>query len=229
MYFDILCDIINTDKTIHLSHGVFAMYLDPEKQLRDTRKKRGRKKLPSEQELLKKPLADMPDELAAAVECMTPFQRKYCEYKARGLSMGEAAVKAGSKAQGRAAMNRVGYQIERMTLGAKEYILYLQKRSADVAMVSQKEITDKLREVYTQAMAAGKYADANKALELLGNAINMFKQPTKGRGVLGTTEHDDKLGLQRTTKNNVNAFKEEGESVVDIKKHKYANLLKEIR
>lgn len=144
----------------------------------------------------------MPDNLRVKVEKLTPYQRKYCEYRAKGLKQADAAEKAGSGAADRAAMSRGGYNIEQMD-GAKDYILWLQEQRARASVVDEIEVIEKLRAVYEQAMDSNKFAEANKAAELLGNAIGMFK-PT---GSSKTAEVSSKDG----PKNNTKAFKEDSD------------------
>lgn len=170
----------------------------------------------------KRPLYGMPDELHALVDQMSPMQRRYAEYRARGLSQTDAAIKAGSKGQTREILGRVGYNMEYEIKGLKDYIAFLQKKTAEAAMLTSTEIIEKLREVYEQAMKDGKYSDANKALELMGNAIQLFKQQGKG----SSTPIQDEVE-SRTTKNNVGAFKEEGSSTINETKRKLASLLKD--
>lgn len=171
---------------------------------------------------VKNPLHDMPDEIAAWVELMSPTQRRYAEYRARGLSQPDAALKAGSKGQTRDILGRVGYNMEASVKGLPEYIIYLQKKVADAAMLTTAEIIENLRDVYKMAMRDGKYAEANKAMELLGNHLNMYKQ----QGRQQTTEAMEEIS-GRVTKNNVSPFKEEGGSVEETKK-KLGNLLKDL-
>lgn len=145
----------------------------------------------------------MPDEIKRQIELLTPMQRKYCEYRAKGLKQYEAAGKAGSSATTKESMGRVGYNIERMP-GASEYINWLQEQRAKQACVDEIEIIEKIRAVYDEAMNDGKYAEANKAAQMLGEMIGAFnkskvkQEPTKEK---------------EQTKNNVQAFKESGETV----------------
>lgn len=145
------------------------------------------------------------DELRRKVEKMTTFQRRYCEYRGRGLNQPDSAVKAGSQAEGRQALGRVGYNLESTVDGAREYIAYLQAVKAEAACVEELEIIEGLRAVIREAMDNNKYADANKALELLGGYIGMFG---KGRDT-GKAEENK----QKELKNNVGAFKDEGETL----------------
>ncbi len=147
------------------------------------------------------------DELRRNVDRMTTFQRKYCEYRGRGLNQPDSAEKAGSQAQGRQALGRVGYNIEATVQGAKEYISYLMAVKAKAACVSELEIIEGLRDVVRNSSADGKYGDAVKALELLGTYINMFG---KGKGQAVDQQQSNKQSTG--PKNNVNAFKDEGET-----------------
>lgn len=146
------------------------------------------------------------DELRRKVEKMTSFQRKYCEYRGRGLNQPDSAIKAGSQAEGRQALGRVGYNIEATVDGAKEYIAYLQAVKAEAACVEELEIIEGLRAVIREAMDNNKYSDANKALELLGSYIGMFGKSKQVDGATTATKDKD-------IKNNVGAFKDEGETL----------------
>lgn len=146
----------------------------------------------------------MTPELRSQVENMTKFQRTYCEYRARGATQAESAKRAGSTTTDRKAQTRVGYNLENTTAGAKEYIAYLQMKRAEAAIVTETEVIDMLRENYRRAQADGKYAEANKAAELLGSYIQMF---SKGKEVQTAKE----LEQSKKVKNNVGAFKDEGE------------------
>lgn len=152
----------------------------------------------------------MPKDLKRKVEKMTNFQRKYCEYRGRGLSQPDSALKAGSEAKGRQALGRVGYNQEYQVDGAKEYIAYLQMVKAKSACVSETEIIEMLRDSHRQAMTDGKYGDANKAAELLGSYIGMFGKSNKGK------ELEDSDNKQKP-KNNVDAFKDVGETTEERK------------
>lgn len=160
----------------------------------------------------------MPIELRRKFEQFTPFQRLYAEYRAKGLKQSEAAKKAGSQAEDRGALGRVGYNTERMA-GIKEYILWMGEQRAKASVIDDIEIVEKLRRVYDEAITAGKFADANKAAELLGNVIGLFRPKQLESGT----------SLSSKTKNNVNAFKEEdNEDTVEQKQRKLHSLLKDI-
>ena len=156
-----------------------------------------------------KPGVEFTKELRSAVERMTTFQRRYCEYRGRGLNQPDSAQKAGSKAADRQALGRVGYNLETSVKGAREYIAYLQAVKAEAACVDELEIIEGLRNVVKESMDNGKFNDANKALELLGSYIGMFGK-NKVAGDQTTNQ-----GNTNTIKNNVNAFKDEGETIED--------------
>ena len=141
----------------------------------------------------------MPDELKTKLENLTPFARKYAEYRAKGLKQADAAQKAGSQATTRNSLTRVGYNAEQLD-GVKEYILWLEHKRAKAAVLDDLELIDKARDIYDQAMAAEKYGDANKALETLCKIAGVFDHsPIK------ETEKKDK----NKKKNNTGAFKED--------------------
>lgn len=142
----------------------------------------------------------LPPELDSMVTNMSPFQRKYCEFRASGYKQGQAAIKAGSDAEGSSA-NRVGYQTENLP-GSKEYILFLQKERAKVACVDEVEIIGKLRSIYEEAMGKGRFSEACKAVELMGTTIGIF-----GSNMKGINKKELLEGQREVT----NAFKEESE------------------
>ena len=118
-------------------------------------------------------MAKLPEELEVLVENLSPFQRLYAEYRAKGLSQGEAAKRAGSNAKEKAVLARTGYAAEQYP-GVKEYILWLQKERASVAMIDQTEVIDKLRTVYREAMQLDKFDPALDAVKMLGQMIGLF-------------------------------------------------------
>ena len=143
---------------------------------------------------------NLPPDLDNIVANMTPFQRKYCEFRATGYKQGQAAIKAGSESEGSAA-NRVGYQTENLP-GSKEYILFLQKERAKVACIDEVEIIGKLRKIYDEAMDKSRFSEACKAVELMGTTIGIF-----GSNMKGVAKKELLQGEREAT----NAFKEEGE------------------
>ena len=116
----------------------------------------------------------MPKDLQEKIKTLTPFQRRYCEYRAKGLKRVDAIQKAGSKAKTREAMSQIGYTLEETNPIVAEYIEYLQTSIAVIAMVSENEIVDNLRRIVQTAIENDKLADATKATELLGNMIGAF-------------------------------------------------------
>jgi hypothetical protein len=163
-------------------------------------------------------MSTMPPDLETTVSNMTPFQRKYCEYRANGHKQGTAAIKAGSESEGSAA-NRVGYQTENMA-GSKEYILWLQQEKAKIACIDEVEIIQKLRAIYEKAMDIDKLSEANKAVELMGTTIGIFGSSVKG------LNKKEALEGQRDI---ANAFKEDAEgSKTDERILKLQAMLKDI-
>ena len=123
----------------------------------------------------------MPQELEAMVENLTGFQRKYCEFRSKGMTQSLSAQKAGSEVKDSASRGRVGYQIEQMP-GVKEYIHFLQEQRSKVVGVDELEIIQKIRAVYEAAMASDCYKEANVSAKLLGETIGLFGK-ADGRSV----------------------------------------------
>ena len=144
----------------------------------------------------------MPDELKNKLANLSPFARKYAEYRATGIPQPDAADKAGSKAKTRANLGKVGNNTERLD-GVKDYIMWLEHKRAKAAVIDDLELVDKLRSVYREAMEAGKFNDANKAVEHLGNMIGAFDKK-----VIATTPSTTK-----ETKNDTKAFSDEVEEI----------------
>ncbi len=144
-------------------------------------------------------MSDLTPELKGQIDNLNPFQRKYCEFRSRGMSQGSAAREAGSEAEGSGA-NRVGYQIEQIP-GVKEYILHLQTERSKVHNVDEVEIIAKLRNLYEEGLKLGKLGDAVKAVALLGTVAGVFdKTGAKTKIIEGMSEGQSKA---------VEAFQEE--------------------
>lgn len=151
----------------------------------------------------------MPEELQTKLELVTPFARRYAELRANGLKQADAAKKAGSQATTRPSLTRVGYNTEQQD-GIKEYIMWLEYKRAKASAVDEIEIVQMIRDTYKSAMMDGKYNDANKAAELLGNMIGAFanKNATKE-----TALNEGKNLNQHLPKNNTKAFKEDNDDI----------------
>lgn len=153
----------------------------------------------------------MPEALRTKLERLSPFARAYAEFRAKGLKQADAAKRAGSEASSRGSLGRVGYNTEQLD-GVKDYILWLEHKRAKACVIEDTEIALGLREVIRDAMRDGKYSEANKALELLGNMIGAFNasKPFKDtNGKLAQTLQD---ATKDAVKTEVNAFKEEYDS-----------------
>ena len=165
----------------------------------------------------------MPPELKAKVDNLNNFQKKYCEYRAKGLPLGEAARKAGSKASSPSNLSKVGWIVENKADGAKEYIDWLLYVRASTAMVDSIEIVNKLRKIIDDALLDGKYDSAVKATIALGDMIGVFdKNRAANPKAVG-----ENLRENKPTKNDVEAFKEEGETP-DERAKRLSSLIKEV-
>lgn len=153
----------------------------------------------------------VPDELRRKLEKLTPFARKYAEYRAKGLKQADAAKKAGSNASDRSSLSRVGWNTEQMD-GVKDYILFLEERRATAAVVEDLEIIEKLRTAYDEAIANGKYSDAVKACELLGNMIGAFNAAkAKTSAPISKADGNKEQADAATPKNNTGVFQQDME------------------
>ena len=164
-------------------------------------------------------MSKLPEELQVIVENLNPFQRKYCEYRAKGLKQATAAEKAGSSSEDRNNLGRIGYAVEQIA-GVKDYILWLQQARAKVAMIDEVEIIDKLRAIYEAAMDNTKLKEANTSVELMGNLIGLF-------GSKGVTTVSKETNTEQP-KNNTEAFKEEEANETDQRLAKLQQMLKDI-
>lgn len=145
----------------------------------------------------------MPEELKIKLEKLTPFTRKYAEYRAKGLKQADAAQKAGSKAATRSSLTRVGYNTEQFD-GVKEYILWLEHKRAKACVIDDVELINKARDTYEAAMDRDKYGDAVKALDILCKIAGIYDQVSND-AVKNQGNGDKK------SKNNTEAFKEDVE------------------
>ena len=143
----------------------------------------------------------LPEHLVHRVEALSNFQRTYCEFRAKGLTQAEAALRAGSDAKDAAARGSVGYSIERID-GAKEYIAFLTEQRAVASGLDSLEIINKLRDIYDLAITKGKYKEANTSVELMAKVIGLLGGT--GRASVGSSKENTAL-----TKNDTEAFKEE--------------------
>jgi len=166
----------------------------------------------------------MDAKLKTQVEGMSTAQRRYAEYRARGFNQPDSAERAGSEAKTRESLSRVGYNWEVTVDGLKEYIMYLQLKRAQWYGVEESEVVEKLRETYDSAIDAGKFGDAIKAAELLGQYIGMFGKAGAGASKSGNPNEKERVGA---IENDVNAFKDDGEAVGERVK-KFAHLLKDM-
>lgn len=159
------------------------------------------------------------EEIEGNVANMTELQRLYCEYRARNLTMKEAARKAGSNGN-EDSLKKVGFQIEQM-VGSKEYITYLREQAIKAALLDSVEILDKLRKTWNRAFHENKLKEANDAVRLMGQMIGLFSA-----GKMEVKEEKVEGG-----KNNTAAFKEESgmeENETEDRIRKLQSMLKDI-
>ena len=164
---------------------------------------------------------DMPKELKTKISSLTTFQKAYAELRGRGLPRPDAALKAGSKATGRKALARMGYQLETQNETVAAYIRWIVHARAKMALVDDNEVVFKLRQAYDHAMNDGKYSDAIKAAELLGKAAGTFET------IKETNKKNNENDVKAGPKNNVNAFKD-GDETQEEKVKKLNRFLKEV-
>jgi phage shock protein A len=145
---------------------------------------------------------NMTQELKNIVEGLTPMQRRYAEYRSKGMKQADAAAKAGSTSKDRKALTRTGYNWEQLD-GMKEYIAFLYQKRAEAAILDEVEIVEKLREAVERAMRIDRPDWAVKGIECMGNMIGAFDKTPKA--VKQANQKDDK------GKSSTDAFKHEGE------------------
>ena len=144
-------------------------------------------------------MSNLPPNIQVIFDNLTVFQRTYCEYRSKGLSMATAAEKAGSNGKDNNALKCVGYAIEQLD-GVKEYISYLQMERAKVLPVDELEIIARLREVYSSCMLKEEFREANKALELMGTIIGLFgRNKIMVKPETGTDSFKDEGGENNTS------------------------------
>ncbi len=134
----------------------------------------------------------LPPALEAKVNNLSPLQRKYCEYRSRGISQSECMKLAGSTSQDYKTRADMGYQVEHME-GAKEFIEYLKVMRAKVLAVEEEEIIQNLRAIYRDAMDDKKFQYAVQSMQLLGESIGMFNKGkvSKVKTEASTSDTDD--------------------------------------
>lgn len=162
-------------------------------------------------------MALYPDYIENIISQLTPSQKLFCEYRSRGLTLAAAAKKAGSTAK-EDNLRVQGHQWENLP-GAQDYIDYLKQLHAQASLIDAAEVITKLRKVFDEAMADGKWKDANKAAELLGLMIGAFGK----NGAVGLVSEEVR---DTSIKENTSAFKEEDEDdTEDDKKRKLQALI----
>src|SRR3990167_1977837 len=117
----------------------------------------------------------------------TPFEIRFAEaYLKNGGNATDAARTAGSKAN---ALNRVGWNTLNTERVQKLIALGLRRR-IEAAALDSTEIIQKIRENYLEALENKDFKEANRACELLGQAIGLFKLQRGDMGKPGGTTHN---------------------------------------
>lgn len=126
---------------------------------------------------------------------LNPFETDFVTHYFSSESGAEAARKAGSTAKRPEA---VAYNtLQRPNVQAA--INWGMKNRIAAAGVDSREIVSMLKVVYTEALSAGKFNDANKAAELLGNHLGMFRTSQVVETAIKSDAHktsNDKKDLQ---------------------------------
>jgi phage terminase small subunit len=159
----------------------------------------------------------MSEELAASVANMSTMQRTYAEWRAKGMTQAEAASKAGSKAEGRASLSRVGFQLE-TSPGVKEYIEHLHSERSGAEVIDSIEVINMFMKIYEESMKQDKLKEATKAAELIGAGIGMFKNTPAGKISTQDSATQSKVEIA--------AFREDDEISSEEKVIKLQELLK---
>ena len=163
----------------------------------------------------------MPKELQTKLERLSPMCRRYAEFRAQGLSQPDCARKAGSEAKDRETLGKAGWNMEQKE-GIKDYILWLEHKRARSTTIDNVSLISKLLDTYEMAMVDGKYNDANKSLELLGNMSGAFAN----KAVPKSAHKDNDDEGKPKTKNATHAFTDDVEEIeTDVRLKKLSAML----
>lgn len=149
---------------------------------------------------------EMPSDLKAAMRKMTQLQINYAYFRARGFSQVESLRKAGSESKSRGNLTKMAYNMEKNE-NIKYLINYLQLQSAVKQFVDEDELISMTRNVFNEAFNEGKYAAANKSIEILA----------KMAGLLDGNKNPREEITPQKTKNKIDSFKDDIDSEEDSK------------
>lgn len=116
---------------------------------------------------------------------LTPFEREFVVHYMSSKSGAEAARKAGSQAK---KPESVAYSMLQKP-NVQAAINWGTKNRIAAAGIDSLEVISMLRQVYSLALEKGKYNDANKAAELLGSHLGMFRTSQIAETALKSEAH----------------------------------------
>jgi len=102
---------------------------------------------------------------------LSRFQVDFVTHYMGSKNATEAAVRAGSTAKHPAAVASNTMKLKNV----QEAVAWSMKNRIEAAGVDSREVISMLKRVYDTAIENGKYGDANKAAELLGSHLGMFR------------------------------------------------------
>lgn len=127
---------------------------------------------------------------------LSPFALEFVHQYFQSKNATEAVKKAGSTAKRPEAV--ASNLMKQPNVAAA--IAWGMQRRVEAAAVDSKEVIAMLKRVYDKAMENGKYNDANKAAELLGNHLGMFRTANIAEAKIRSEAHrtsDDPKDVQR--------------------------------
>lgn len=161
------------------------------------------------------------EKLREAYKDLTEFQRRFIEALAKNPNnYAEAARAAGSTSKN---PNRVGWNTINEAPVQYAYGLLMRQR-AEAASVDDTEIMNYLRNIYMRSMEQEDFKAANRAAELMGNALGMFKGEIKKSNTL--TKVGDNMSYRET---NLEISGEPTKETIDKRLEDITDLIEEIQ
>jgi hypothetical protein len=141
---------------------------------------------------MKEPRDPEREELYEIIAQLTPFEQKFVEAYPKAESAAEAARLAGS-------MAKRPEQVANNTLRNPKVmraVALMRAKRIDAAALDEIEVVTKFREVFTTALDNGDYKEANRAAELLGAHLGMFRghgKSARNSPMFGLTDEGARL------------------------------------